>query len=172
MMQLGEYLVQSGSRKIAFVGEHHDFNTRGSARRQAYLDLLVKHKLGEPRIIETGEPPITMEQGRLAFREIIASWSDIDTIMCVSDPPAFGVLSEAKRMGFDIPSQIKVTGFGDFEISRSSYPSITTIAIDVEDLGKRVGEIVVASIEAMRNNIDFAPIIAALTAKLIIRETT
>lgn len=172
MLKLGEHLIQKGSRKIVYVGEMHDYNTRGSARRKAYIDLMAKHNLGEPCLIETGLPPINMEQGKRAFHEVIAKWKDVDTIMCVSDPPAFGIITEAMRLGYKIPSQLKVTGFGDFEISRAAHPSITTVAIDVEELGNNTGDLALKAIEFSRNKIILSPQIHRLNLKIEQRESS
>ncbi|WP_407654277.1 substrate-binding domain-containing protein [Bradyrhizobium prioriisuperbiae] len=63
---------------------------------------------------------------------------DIDAIMCVSDPCAFGALTEAQAIGLSVTGQPAVIGFGGFEISRYCLPALTT-AVDGGRIGRETG---------------------------------
>lgn len=139
-----EYLAGRGYRRIAFLGESGDAGTRGARRREGYLAGLDARGLGPPRVIAHGPPPITMMQGREALRAALQRWPDLDAVMCVSDPCAFGALMEAQDLGRRVPETLGVAGFGDFEVSRCCTPSLTTVRIDAEALGRDVGRLVLA----------------------------
>lgn len=138
-----EHLADRGYRRIAFVGESHDEGTRGARRREGYLVGLAARGLGPPRVAAHGPPPITMMQGRAALRTVLERWPDTDAVMCVSDPCAFGALVEAQSLGRDVPT-LGIAGFGDFEVSRCCVPSLTTVSINAEGLGREVGGLVLA----------------------------
>jgi len=63
-------------------------------------------------------------------------YDDIDCVFCVSDAPAFGLMSALKEEGVNVPADIGVAGFGDFEVSRFSSPTITTVKFDAEEVGR------------------------------------
>ena len=42
-------------------------------------------------------------------------------------------------MGIDVPSQLAVVGFGDFEVSRCCTPALTTVAVDGALIGRETG---------------------------------
>lgn len=131
-------MIDSGYRKISYLGEHDDSGTRGSARRQGYCDAVAEAGLGQPRLCAISHPPATMSDGEKALTEILARYPDTDLIACVSDPLAFGVIAACQRRGLSVPEDIAVSGFGDFEISRIAKPSITTVNIDAGEIGREL----------------------------------
>jgi LacI family gluconate utilization system Gnt-I transcriptional repressor len=50
---------------------------------------------------------------------------------------------ECRRRGIDIPRQLSVMGFGDFEIGQQMVPPLTTISVDFSGLGRRAGEMII-----------------------------
>ncbi len=70
-------------------------------------------------------------------------FDDIDCIFCVSDSPAFGVLTALRERGVRVPSDVGVAGFGNFEVSRYSVPSISTVKVDPAEVGRVAAELVV-----------------------------
>ena len=50
---------------------------------------------------------------------------------------------ECQRRGIDIPQDLSVVGFGDFEIGRQINPALTTIHVDFRALGQRTGRLLI-----------------------------
>jgi len=48
---------------------------------------------------------------------------------------------ECDRQKWDIPSRLAVAGFGDFEISRYSFPTLTTVSVNCIEIGLQTGTI-------------------------------
>ena len=92
------------------------------------------------RQVALSAPPVGMLEGRRAFDHLIARWPDTDAVMCVSDPCAFGALSSCQLRGWSVPKRMAIAGFGAFEISASSVPSITTISVSGLEIGRITGE--------------------------------
>jgi LacI family transcriptional regulator, gluconate utilization system Gnt-I transcriptional repressor len=128
------HLASRGYERIVYVGETQDEGTRGARRREGYKLGLAEAGLGAPRIHLQCAPPVSMTEGRKAFHVVRQLWPDADAIMCVSDPCAFGVMTEAITQGLDVPGALGVAGFGDFEIGRCAVPPITTVGIDVSQM--------------------------------------
>ena len=133
------FLAGRGYRRLAYLGETDDEGTRGARRRMGFVREIEQLKLGPVRLHDQAPPPLNMLEGRAALPQMLKRWPDIDAIVCVSDPCAFGVLMEAQALGLQVPSQLAVVGFGDFDVSRCCTPSLTTVAVDGARIGREAG---------------------------------
>ena len=89
-----------------------------------------------------------MAQGIEAVALVVQQWPEVDAIVCVSDPPAFGALMECQRRGWAVPGRIAIAGFGDFEVGKGCHPRLTTVAVDNEHIGRRAGELLLRAVAA------------------------
>ncbi len=140
--QMTMALIGQGYRNIAFLGEIGDDWTRGSERRAGFCRAMSAAGLSDHRILRAGKPPMSIEDGAGALPELLQSFPDTDCIFCVSDAPAFGVLSALKARGIEVPGQIGVAGFGNFEVSRFSAPKISTVVVDPRRIGSEAGKLI------------------------------
>ncbi len=147
---LVRYLHEKGYRKIGFIGGTSNRDTRGADRRLGYERAMAALGLMDTRIISFGTPPISMKQGGEALAQLIEQWPDVEAAICVSDLSAFGALTECQRRKIPVPNRIAIAGFGDFEISSCSHPSITTVGVNCYDIGRRSGELLLRAIEGER----------------------
>jgi LacI family gluconate utilization system Gnt-I transcriptional repressor len=136
------HLIEIGRRRIGYIGEADDTGTRGAERRKGFMDAMKAAGLDTRRRIATVRPPINMAQGRVATLELLSRWPDTDAVVCVSDPAAFGALTACQVVGRHVPNDIALAGFGDFEISRCSLPSISTVVVDGYAIGWQTGMLV------------------------------
>jgi LacI family transcriptional regulator, repressor for deo operon, udp, cdd, tsx, nupC, and nupG len=60
----------------------------------------------------------------------------VTAIVCDDDVQAAGVYRAAYQLGLRIPDEVSVVGFGDTDISMMLYPSLTTVDLPGEDLGR------------------------------------
>jgi LacI family gluconate utilization system Gnt-I transcriptional repressor len=165
------YLHGRGYRRIGFIGGASR-DTRGSERRAGYVEAIRALGLPEGRIVSSGAPPATMDQGGEALGLMLGRWPDTDAIVCVSDLSAFGALMECHRRGLSVPGRIGVAGFGDFDVARASWPRLTTIAVDCVGIGEETAGLVLRALEARRRQEKLAPATVAMEFKVIARETT
>ena len=147
---LVKYLYHKGYRKIGFIGGTSNRDTRGADRRLGYERAMAALALKDTRIISFGTPPISMKQGGEALARLVEQWPDVEAAICVSDLSAFGALVECQRRKWLVPKRIAIAGFGDFEISSCSFPTITTVSVNCYDIGKRSGELLLRAIEGER----------------------
>ena len=169
---LVKYLHQKGYRKIGFIGGTSNRETRGADRREGYERAMAKLGLKDTRIISFGTPPISMKQGGEALARLVEQWPDVEAAICVSDLSAFGALSECQRRKWPVPRRIAIAGFGDFEISSCSYPTITTVGVNCHDIGKRAGELLLRAIEGERAHKPIAAETIITDYAVIAREST
>jgi len=135
-------LLSLGYRNIAFLGEASDDWTRGAERRLGFCDAMSAAGLSSHRIVQQGRPPMSIEEGADALPVLLARFPDTDCVFCVSDAPAFGVLSALRVAGKRVPEDIGVAGFGNFEVSRFASPSISTVVVDPRRIGTEAGRLI------------------------------
>lgn len=135
-------LIDLGYRNIAFLGEADDHWTRGAQRRQGFRDAMQAAGLSDARMLRGGKPPLTIEDGADAAAILMERYPDTDCVFCVSDLPAFGMLSALKARGIEVPRDIGLAGFGDFEVSRFATPAISTVVVDPKGIGSEAGRLI------------------------------
>nr|WP_171128425.1 MULTISPECIES: LacI family DNA-binding transcriptional regulator [unclassified Ruegeria] len=164
-----DHLAQSGRQRLGFVGASADTDARGHERRLGTIKAARERGLAEVLDLQIGPAPATMSSGlELVMREIDRI-RGLDALVCVSDPVAFGAMMALECLGLTIPGDIAVTGFGNFEISRISRPSITTLDVGAQEIGTLTGRCaneILSGISAQD------AVIETLTPRLLVRKTT
>ena len=169
---LVRHLHSRGYKRIAFIGGTTNRDTRGADRRAGYEAAMTALGLTESRVISFGTPPISMKQGGEALLRLVEQWPDVEAAICVSDLSAFGALMECQRRGWKVPERIAIAGFGDFEISGTCYPAITTVGVHCYDIGNKAGELLLRAIEGERNETPIAPETILTEYEVIPRESS
>jgi LacI family gluconate utilization system Gnt-I transcriptional repressor len=137
-----DHFVSVGIIRIAFIGGDADRDTRGTDRRAGFIAAMQAHGLDASRLIAAGTPPISMREGADAMGRLLDRLPDTQAVICVSDLSAFGALTECQRRGVNVPGQIAVAGFGDYEIAGICVPSLTTINPLPREIGKRAADLI------------------------------
>ncbi|MEM8592875.1 MAG: substrate-binding domain-containing protein, partial [Pseudomonadota bacterium] len=132
MALIVDHLAGQGRKRLAFVGASNGGDARGRERREGAVEAARRLGLPEIELLDAGPAPVSMRQGAALTRELGRDIARYDGIICVSDPVAFGVLSECRRMSFDIPGDLAITGFGHFDVAAISDPRITTVDVSAE----------------------------------------
>ena len=165
-------LLGQGYTRIVFLSEGGDDWTRGAARRAGYLDAIAEVSDLEPRVMQTGKPPLSIEQGAAVVPDLLQRFPDADCIFCVSDMAAFGVQSRLMALGHAVPDDIGVAGFGNFEVSRFASPAISTVVVDPHRIGRETGALIgkllsddAQSGSPIHVDVDPVPVLRASTRK-------
>ena len=83
------------------------------------------------------ERPYSIEEGRKACALILSRDRPPATaIICGNDILALGALIECTSRGMDVPGDISIVGFDNIEFSSHFHPSLTTIDVPAEEMGK------------------------------------
>ncbi len=167
-----QHLIDLGRTRIAFLGEADDKGTRGSERRKGFMDAVRAAGLGHQRQLNFARPPINMMQGRDAMTALLQRWPDTDAVLCVSDPCAYGALSACQIGGIDVPGQIAIAGFGDFEISHCAVPSISTVSVSGLTIGAQTGALVLELLDPPSDRPLQSPRIILVDALPVVRGST
>lgn len=142
------HLVRSGRRRIVFTGVLRKGDSRATERRDGFVTA-IKSMLAdeEPRLHVLTDLPLEMASGAELLKQVRERYPDADAIMFSSDVLASGALLESVRLGIAVPQAVAITGFGDFELSRHLNPSLTTVSVPSDEIGRQAGRLL---LEGMR----------------------
>jgi LacI family transcriptional regulator len=133
-----EHLIGLGRRRIAHVTGPVDFEAV-RMRRQGFRDALDAAGLRRrPGHILTG---VWSEAfGREAARRLTGLRPAVDAIFCGSDQIARGVIDGLREAGVQVPGDVAVVGFDNWDvIAAATRPPITTIDMNLHELGRQAG---------------------------------
>jgi DNA-binding LacI/PurR family transcriptional regulator len=134
--QIVQYLYKHGHRRIAFVAGRHGLKSN-VVRLQAYEKCMRALGL-EPGPVLPGDLRF---EGGLAAGMAIANLSPRPTaVMTINDLTAVGVIKGLLKAGCRVPEDISITGFDKTRLAEYSNPSITTVDIHRETLGRMAAD--------------------------------
>ncbi len=169
--QAVEHLAVRGRKRIAFIGGPSEKRMQilhNLERYAGYRDGLAACGLNhDTKLVVASD--YTIKGGRLATRTLLKRSPRPDAIVAASDRMAFGALQELKAQGLEVPKDIAVTGFDDFELAQSADPPLTTVHFPVDELAKQAVRLLLEQIEgeaAAKLNHE------AVAVKLVVRDST
>lgn len=139
------HLIGLGHRRIGAIGTGvapEICDHRGEARLRGFAAALREAGLADDLVLRVDPAPAAYGQGARAIGMLLDRAPEVEAVFAVSDLSAMGALMECRRRGVDVPGRLSLMGFGDFEIGRVSCPSLTTIAVDAEGIGRRAGQLI------------------------------
>jgi LacI family transcriptional regulator len=131
-----DYLYSVGHRRLGFIG-HHAILGPINERMKAVMDAVARIPSLEVRSAADAD---TLEGGRQAARQLLATGYDPTAIICVNDVTAVGVLRELRERGIRVPEDMSVTGFDNVKLSEFCHPALTTVHIPREQIGHIICE--------------------------------
>ncbi|MDF1872343.1 LacI family DNA-binding transcriptional regulator [Vannielia sp.] len=133
-------LVALGHSRIGIVTGPTG-NTRPIADRLAGgVQRLRDHgmDLGPEAISEAGD--YSAETAREATRALLRRDLSLTAIACTGDVPAIGVVVECMENGLRVPDDISITGCGQTLMAQYVYPSLATVRLPFDELGRIAAE--------------------------------
>lgn len=139
-----KYLLDRKYRRIAFIGGYK--KDIGSADRlQGYMNVLEQRSMPvNNSYIQLGES--TVDSGRALMKRLLDMEKSPDGVICANNMLAFGALKAAKAAKLKLPMELGIITFDAYPFTQITNPRMTTIDIDVYDMGKQAGEIIIKKI--------------------------
>lgn len=142
MAKLAKLVISQGHRNIACISAPVASNDRARGRVDGIRDAMMKSDL-DPSRLHLEETPYGIENGEMAFRQVMAVAPNTTAVMCVNDVLAIGALRASREMGLRVPQQISITGFDDIEIAMLAEPALTTVHVPHREMGRRAAGILI-----------------------------
>jgi DNA-binding LacI/PurR family transcriptional regulator len=132
-----EYLIERGGRRVATVAGPQDMEV-GRARLAGYTAVAGEGLVAYGDFSEAG--------GHAAMSALLEREPHIDAVFAASDLMAGGALRALRAAGRRVPEDVAVVGFEDAPVARQTEPPLTTVHQPVEEMGRRMAELLIARI--------------------------
>ncbi len=166
--EMARHLARSGRTKIVFAGVLRKGDSRAAERRDGFTVAMEElFPRTTPRIAISHDLPLTMASGAEMLREALVRYPEADAVMFSSDIIASGAIQESIRIGLKVPERLAITGFGDFELARHLIPSLTTVAVPSEGIGREAGRLLLEGIRGIQSE----SMLIDMGFRLMIRES-
>jgi LacI family transcriptional regulator len=129
------HLHELGHTRIAFVcGPLHNADAR--ERLRGYRHAMRGLETAALRALEF-QGAFTEESGFGAGQKIAATVPRPTAVFAANDSMAVGALAAFAAAGIRVPETMSVVGFDDIPIARYVAPPLTTMRVDIAELGRR-----------------------------------
>lgn len=145
-------LTDEGHRVFMHVsGDYNHSSAR--KRRDAYLDAISHLGVRSYAVVDCDWSP---ERARQAVLDLPED-SGVTAIIGANDLVATGAIGGALDRGWQVPRDISVTGWDNFSIAAAMRPSLTSVAVDYERLGRTIMTRLLAAMQHQLVSEDAAP---------------
>ncbi|RFU68967.1 LacI family transcriptional regulator [Peribacillus saganii] len=129
--ELGKYILANGHRKIAYLGVTEKDVAVGIKRKEGFRKAVEEVPGSKVRYFETS---FKIEHSIQKVPEILEEFNPT-IIVCATDNIALGALKAAHMNRLRVPDDLSITGFGGYEITEITHPSITTAKFYYREAG-------------------------------------
>jgi len=127
-----ELLIKSGARQIINTDGPLELATPAHKRRQAYEDVMQQHGLRPHTCLIDFNWDIA--QKTQAVRTIFQTYPQLDGVFATNDTDAALIWQLATKMGFQVPTDLKIVGYDGANTTRTLLPELTTIVQPIEEM--------------------------------------
>jgi len=140
-----DHLIALGHSDIAFI-TGPERNADAAERLRGYRSALgVGPSARRPHIEVPGD--FTENAGYRAVSAILAMTPRPTAIFAANDAMAIGTLGALREAGLELPAGMALAGFDDIPMSRYLTPPLTTVRVDIAEMGRRAVEYLIDSLE-------------------------
>lgn len=151
-----EYLIKRGHKKIIHFTRNDSQDLicpnrfiSAKRRREGYLQAMALANL-KPIILEvSGDGDELTVNCRSAAHDVLHHREAPTAAFCYSDARAISLMNGLHDLGVSIPKEFSVIGFDNSSISTLSYPALTSLEVDRNEIGHKACEILLSSLSGM-----------------------
>lgn len=159
--QLTEHFIKQEQKRVDFLWPPNTAGTY-SLRLIGYREALLHSGINPTRnCIHEGDP-----RDSDYVKTMVEAGAQ--NIICVNDETAAQLIQTLFRLGYQIPSDIRVAGFDDVKYARLAPIPLTTFKQPCREIGEFALRILISRIETPMN----LPITVQVPGKICIREST
>jgi DNA-binding LacI/PurR family transcriptional regulator len=159
------HLVSLGHHRIAYIGGPN--RLLSAQKRLVAFRESMRHHLNE-KSSPIYEADFRLEGGQKAAHEMFSARRKPTAVIAANDMMALGVMRECRTRGLRLPEDLSIVGFDDIAFAQLADPPLTTVCLPREQLGRKVVEAMLRSIEESNKK----GIEVSIPTHLIVREST
>ncbi len=162
-----EYLLSLGHKKVAFVRGHKSFSY--DIKEKIYRNIIKENGFDYCEVIDAGRGNSieVVDNTKNIVESFLMRKEKPTAIFACNDLMAVGVLNACSKLKLKVPEDISVIGCDNTLIAHISNPKLTSIDIDMNEIGIRSAEElanIIENRERSRSKI-------IMDTKLVIRES-
>jgi DNA-binding LacI/PurR family transcriptional regulator len=139
-----EHLLSLGRRSVATIAGPASM-CAGIDRLDGYGDALAAAGIRpSDALVEEGD--FGQESGYEAMQRLLRRRPRLDAVFAASDMMAAGALQALREAGRDVPSDVAVVGFDDFQIAAHTVPALTTVRQPLDAMTDATAELLLRRI--------------------------
>lgn len=164
------HFISRGYREVAVISLPME-SPAGRSRLAGFVQTLARHP--EIRLVAS----ITAEgygenDGYRCLDELIAQGGPSRAIFCGGDLVAYGAIKRLEEHGYSVPGDVAVMGYGDFQVSSLYHPQLSTIRMDLEQMGREIGDWVEQVVSKPSDSAELLSFSRRLPVEVVVRSTT
>jgi LacI family transcriptional regulator len=113
-------------------------------RRAGFVDGLARAGIAASEV-QIVHGPFTRDGGYAAAEQLVVGGSSATCVFACNDVLAVGAVAAFRHHGLAVPDDLSVAGFDDIETLRDLVPQLTTVHLDLRDVGSRAAELALDS---------------------------
>jgi len=143
--EMTRHLAARGHRRIAMIAgpqRNHD----AAERLRGYRTALTENgiELDESLVVRGDFSELS---GHRAVKPLLALESRPTAIFAANDSMAIGALSALRESDLHVPHDMAVAGFDDIPLARYMNPPLSTVHVDISQLGARAAALLLLSLQ-------------------------
>lgn len=157
------HLLAQGARRIAFLGD--TALPEFGQRHQGYLQALQAAGLTpDPSLV----PPADLRSDTVerVVTALAAQTPPLDGVFAASDLMAMTAIGTLRRLGRDVPRDVKVVGYDDIALAAHVHPALSTVRQPLDLAGQALVHSLLAQLEGQPPQADL------LATQLIVRDSS
>ena len=166
-----EHLLGIGCRRVAHIRGPE--NSVGSRRLKGFVDTLKRHEIDLPEEYVIQVPQVDVNggaRGAEALKHLKELGQVPDGIFCYNDVIGIGVISEALKLGIQVPEDMAVIGCGNLHYDADIRVPLSSIDQRSREMGSRAAALILSMLALEEP--DPEPRAIVLQPRLVAREST
>ena len=168
-----EHFINAGFDQIGMIAGQERTSDQASLisdpRLTSFQQYLSDKGIFQADLVKVGS--FSSESGYQMMTELLSEHKDKlpSAFFISSDALAIGALRALQEHGIHVPQDVSIISFNDTSIAKYIYPSLSTVTVFTEEMGKQALHILNQSLTSEDNPI---PYMVKLSTKLTIRESS
>lgn len=162
MADMVAHHVAQGRTRLVLLIPNGDSGSSAQARLRGFQETAAQ--LGVQA--EVVSSSWSYASGEAAMHALWLSGARPDAVLAASDRIAAGALQAAHNLGLQVPNDVAISGFDDFEFSQYTHPRLTTLHVPHGEMARQAVRHLVALLEQAE-----VPMTDAYPVLLIVRES-
>ncbi|WP_105168300.1 LacI family DNA-binding transcriptional regulator [Pseudoalteromonas sp. T1lg23B] len=144
-----QHLIKLGHQKLAYISGpkwKQDAQERLQGHKQALADAKIEF---DDALCFEGD--YQQSSGAKGLDWLYEHAPQFTCVVCANDEMASGVMTRARQLGIDVPSELSVVGFDNIIYASYLYPTLTTIDYPIYEMGKMAAKYILKQVYEKKN---------------------